>query len=89
MKHFVQVGSFKKDYKRAQKRGKNIEKLSHILATMLIDGEIPARHKLHKLTGNYAGHWELHIEPDWLLIFRYEGDAIILTRTGTHSDLFK
>ena len=31
-----------------------------------------------------------HIQPDWLLIYRIEGDVLVLTlsRTGTHSDLF-
>ncbi|MBB5074397.1 addiction module RelE/StbE family toxin [Bartonella callosciuri] len=30
-----------------------------------------------------------HIEPDWLLIYRIEGDKLHLVRTGTHSDLFE
>ena len=30
------------------------------------------------------------LEPDWLLIYEYDGDELILylCRTGTHSDLF-
>jgi mRNA interferase YafQ len=34
------------------------------------------------------GLWECHIEPDWLLIWDDAEDAIILVRTGTHTDLF-
>lgn len=44
----------------------------------------------HKLTGNWAGHRECHVEPDWLLVYYIENDVLTLTltRTGTHSDLF-
>ena len=34
---------------------------------------------------------ELHVLPDWLLIYYLEDDVLVLTltRTGTHSDFFK
>lgn len=53
-------------------------------------GTVPAKNKPHKLTGNYKGFKECHIQPDWLLIwFQNDVDKIIeLTRTGTHADLF-
>ena len=34
------------------------------------------------------GAWECHLEPDRLLIWTQEADGLVLTRTGTHSDLF-
>ena len=42
------------------------------------------------LTGNWVGHRECHVLPDWLLIYRIEDEVLVLTlsRTGTHSDLF-
>ena len=51
---------------------------------------LEARHKDHALVGNYFGNRECHIEPDWLLIYRIEENVLvlILTRTGTHGDLF-
>ena len=53
-------------------------------------GTVPVNNRPHKLTGNYKGFWECHIQPDWLLIwFRNdEANFIELSRTGTHSDLF-
>ena len=47
-------------------------------------------YKDHQLSGNWIGHRECHIQPDWLLVYRYEDDVLVLTltRTGTHSDLF-
>ena len=42
------------------------------------------------IAGNWVGHRECHVLPDWLLIYRIEDEVLVLTlsRTGTHSDLF-
>ena len=54
--------------------------------------EIPRSMRPHKLIGNYAGHMELHIEGDLLLIWFEEngiGELVInLVRLGSHSELF-
>lgn len=81
---------FKKDYKLAKRRHLDLELLKDIV-TKLANGEpLPEKNKDHALSGNWIGHRECHILPDWLLIYRIEDDVLILTlsRTGTHSDLF-
>lgn len=77
------TGAFKRDFKLAIKRGKDISLLEHIIA-------LPPENRDHALNGNWSGHRECHIQPDWLLIYRIEQDILVLTltRTGTHSDLF-
>lgn len=78
-----------KDLKRARKRGLDESKLNAVLE-MLANGEkLPYKYRNHKLTGNYEGSWECHIEPDWLLIYRIKEELqiISLQRTGSHSDL--
>ncbi|HEY54557.1 MAG TPA: type II toxin-antitoxin system YafQ family toxin [Caldilineae bacterium] len=84
------TSSFKKDFKRVKKRGENIDHLKTII-TLLAQGEpLPESCRDHKLSGGYSGLRECHLEPDWLLVYRYDGESeLILTRTGTHSDLFK
>jgi mRNA interferase YafQ len=58
--------------------------------TKLANGDpLDVKFKDHKLTGNYKGHRECHIEPDWLLIYRETEEEIVYVRTGTHSDLFQ
>ena len=53
-------------------------------------GECLARgNRAHQLKGSWVGLWECHVEDDWLLVWRVEGDSIVLTATGTHSDLFR
>ncbi|MCI8832363.1 MAG: type II toxin-antitoxin system YafQ family toxin, partial [Lachnospiraceae bacterium] len=48
------------------------------------------KNKDHELSGNWVGHRECHVQPDWLLVYRIDNDILVLTlaRTGTHSDIF-
>jgi mRNA interferase YafQ len=85
----VRTNQFKKDYRMALKRGRNMEKL-HELLGILASGRNPGlKHRDHLLAGSFAGRRECHIEPDWLLIYKVDGSDIIFERTGTHSDLFR
>ena len=81
---------FKKDYKLAMKRHLNIELLDDIIRALARGDVLPEKNKDHELSGDWAGHRECHIQPDWLLIYRIDDDVLVLTlaRTGTHSDLF-
>jgi len=36
-------------------------------------------YKTHKLHGNFANHWEAHLEPDWLLIWKIDENKIVIT----------
>jgi mRNA interferase YafQ len=79
---------FKSDIEIAAKRGKKIELLEDVIETLLLRKRLQPRYKDHKLTGNWVGRRECHIQPDWLLIYKVEKDTLILERTGSHSDLF-
>lgn len=82
---------FKKEYKLAIKRGCD-EKLFLEVLTMLINGkELPPKYNDHALKGNFRNYRDCHIQNDWVLIYRIYKDELILelSRTGTHSDLFK
>jgi mRNA interferase YafQ len=85
----VLLNRFEKDLERMQKRGKNIGKFKTV-ALKLIEGEVlEKKYHDHLLVGQFANRRECHIEPDWLLIYRFNAQKIIFERTGTHSDLFK
>ena len=81
---------FKKDYKLAMKRGLDIVLLEEVITKLAKGITLPEKNRDHALTGNWIGHRECHVLPDWLLIYRIENDVLVLTlsRTGTHSDLF-
>ncbi|MBU5480240.1 type II toxin-antitoxin system YafQ family toxin [Blautia sp. MSJ-19] len=87
IKHTTQ---FKKDYKLAKRRGLNLSLLKDIISKLANGEALDARYRDHALSGNWSGHRECHIQPDWLLIYRIEDGILVLTlsRTGTHSDLF-
>ena len=79
-----------KDIKLARKRHLDESKLNYIIQLLSQGKPLPRQNKDHALTGQYTGFRECHIQPDWLLIYRYTEDEPILylTRTGSHSDLF-
>lgn len=81
---------FKKDYELAVKRGLKISLLEEIIAALAMGEPLLDKNKDHALGGNWVGHGECHIQPDWLLVYRIEDDVLVLTlaRTGKHSDLF-
>ena len=83
------TNQFKRDYKLQQKRHKDIDLIDDLINLLAKEESLPAQNKDHPLQGDYKGYRECHIEPDWLLIYKIEGDSIYFVRTGTHSDLFK
>lgn len=89
MRKIVQTTTFRRDVKRMQKRGKDLGKLEEVV-TKLVQGEaLEPSYKPHPLVGNWKPKWDLHIQPDWLLIYEVTEDEVLLARTGSHADLFK
>ncbi|MBF0457365.1 MAG: type II toxin-antitoxin system YafQ family toxin [Nitrospirae bacterium] len=79
---------FKRDLDLILKRGKDKEKIKAVAKRLIEETGLEDKHRVHKLSGEYIGRMECHIEPDWLLVYRVNGDEIIFERTGSHSDLF-
>jgi mRNA interferase YafQ len=84
----IYLRSFEREIAKAQKRGLDMSKIKRVLEDLINEKVLAARHKNHKLKGDFAGYWECHIEPDWLLIYKKDDGHIYFARTGTHSDLF-
>jgi len=87
----IWTSQFKKDYKRAMKRQLNINLLDDIIRLLAKGETLPKTSCDHALSGNWIGHRECHIQNDWLLVYRIDQEVLVLTltRTGSHSDLFK
>lgn len=83
-------GHFKKSYKRCKRRGLNIANFEEVVRLLAETGTLPAKYRPHVLSGKYAGIWECHIEPDWLLLWKQNDMelTLLLLDTGTHSDVF-
>jgi len=87
---FEATTQFRKDYKRIEKRKYDLSMMDEVVQTLLDEKPLDQKYHDHALVGNYAGHRECHIQPDWLFIYRVGRDRLILvaTRTGTHSDFY-
>jgi mRNA interferase YafQ len=88
---FSRTSQFKKDVKRAGKRGEDLTKLREVMELLIEGKPLPPEFKDHPMRGNFAGSRDCHIEPDWVLIYTLaEKDTHVrFERTGTHSDLFR
>lgn len=89
MRSVVRSGRFKRDVRRMEKRGKDLAKLRAVLSILIEDQPLPAQLGDHPLHGDWNGFRDLHIEPDWLLLYHVWDNELQLARTGTHADLFR
>lgn len=87
-----QTTQFKKDFKLCLKRGLDPEKFKNVLVLLQKGDALPEKYRDHPLqpSKQYKNCRELHIEPDWLLVYKYDNNNLVLylIRTGSHSNLF-
>ena len=87
----VYSAKFKKSLKRILKQGKNIDELKDVLDKLAFKEELDSKYRNHKLIDDkkYKNCYECHIRPDWLLIYQYNDNELLLLlmNTGSHSDL--
>lgn len=85
------TNQFKRDLKLSKRRGKDIALLNAVMKQIENEEKLDINKRDPALTGNWHLHRELHIENDWLLIYRIIEDekTVIFVRTGTHADLFE
>ena len=87
----VATSRFKKDLRRMEKRGEDPTLLFRAIDILKNGGVLPPSYRDHALTGNWSGHRECHIGPDWLFIYSIDDGELILKaiRTGNHMGLFE
>ena len=83
------TGQFKRDVKLAEKRGKDMAKLRAVVGLLLAAQPLPPELGDHPLKVECKPSRDLHIEPDWILIYCVDDETVRFERTGTHSDLFR
>lgn len=89
MREVVRTKAFRKEEKRAKKRGRDMAQLAKVVRLLAEGKTLDAKYKAHPLKGAWIPSWELHIAPDWLLVYHLTDEAVYLIRMGTHADLFK
>ena len=91
MLSIIRLNQFKKDIKKLSRSGsKDIPKLREVIIKLVNEEVLEKRYRNHRLNSNWKDHFECHIEPDWLLIYRIDekNKELILVRSGSHSELF-
>lgn len=93
LKSIFRTPRFKRDYKALLRKHCNEDSFREAIAALMTNDRelLSTRFRDHALKGEWAGFRELHVEEDWLLIYRIDSDILqlVLTRTGTHDNLFR
>ncbi len=90
MKYKISYGKrYLKHYKLLKKRGYNMSLLDNIVMRLANDEKLDAKHKDHQLKGDKKSYRDCHVKYDWILIYKIDKGilTLILSETGTHSDL--
>ena len=91
MRSIEYTTQFKRDLKLAKRQNKNLGLLEKVMLCIQKKEKLPEKYRDHALSGNWRSHRELHLEPDWLLIYRIppKENIVIFVRVGSHASLFK
>ena len=88
----VLTSAFKSCLKTIKKRRKDLDKLTTVVNMIASGEQLDVKYSDHELNDNkyFKNCRELHLEPDWLLVYKINKKDLILflIETGTHSDLF-
>ena len=85
----IYTSQFKRDFKKAKKQHKDIDKLKTAINRILTGDMLDVSYRDHPLVSNWKGYRECHITPDWLLIYKITPNELIVVRIGSHSELFE
>jgi mRNA interferase YafQ len=83
----ISGAQFRRDVKLAHKRRKDMAKLREVILLLVRESRYGTLQD-HPLRGDWSHFRDCPIQPDWLLIYKADGNDLYLVRTGTHSDLF-
>ena len=92
MRRVIESRPYRKDLKRA---GRGVyryvldDELPDVIGMLANDIPLTPKNRDHPLHGMYEGFRECHVKPDFLLMYRLEGDDVLrLERLGSHAELF-
>ena len=87
------TSNFKKQFKIVKKQNKDINKFIYVLEKLANGEKLEAKYKDHQLVNDkyYKNCRECHIEPDWLLVYQYQEEKLVLllVNIGSHSNIFR
>jgi mRNA interferase YafQ len=88
LRSIVHSSQFRRDYKKAARQRKDMDLLREVVEVLVAGERVDARFRDHALSGNWMGYRELHLKPDWLLVYKLTTEELRLARVGSHAELF-
>ncbi|MFT8592143.1 MAG: type II toxin-antitoxin system YafQ family toxin [Bifidobacterium sp.] len=92
LKYIKRPASFLRQVKKLKRKHYDIALLKNAIRSIMLNNaqKLATKYRDHALKGELAGFRELHIQADWLLIYKIEYDTLTLVviTTGSHDDLF-
>ena len=83
--------TFKNQLKKIVKQGKDIKLLLEIITKLANYEKLDLKYKNHSLINDktYRDCMECHIKPDWLLVYKYINNnlVLVLVATGSHAEI--
>jgi len=76
VRNLISGAQFRRDVELAKRRGKDMSKLRELITLLAEGSPLPPRCKDHSLRGEWKHHRDCHVEPDWLLIYKIDGDNL-------------
>lgn len=74
----VEEPGYLKGRQHMAERGFDLDDLDIAIGLLRRGYKLPSNFKNHKLKGNMRGFMECHIGYDWLLVYRYDQDNLVL-----------
>lgn len=86
------TSSFKKQLKKIIRQDKDIKILLEVVTKLANYEKLDSKYKNHYLINDktYKDCMECHLKPDWLLVYKYIDDnlVLLLIATGSHIEVF-
>ena len=81
---------FRRDYARAKQKGLDMGPLNAAIAALAAGESLPPECRDRPLGGDMRGYRECQVQPDRLLIYRVDGDVLLLhlIRTGSRGEVY-
>lgn len=81
---------YRKSYKRLARSGAfDSVEVNKVINTLASGKKLSEAYKDRSLSGGFLGYRECHIRPDLVIIYKLiEGELLVITDIGSHSEMF-
>ncbi|MEK7433246.1 MAG: type II toxin-antitoxin system YafQ family toxin [Cyanobacteriota bacterium] len=88
MLEVIETTKFKKGLKKIKHKVNEVKEFNFVLEKLKNNEKLDEKYKDHQLKGNLKDFRDCHIQPDLLLLYKIENNALTLVAIGSHSELF-